>query len=627
MPVDKILKIATIFYLLIFSLEGQELSFSNLIEPNLVDNYNLQLKEGLAYFKKRQYKLAEKSFHLILKDEGNVDKPIIKLLLAKTQYHLGKVIESKQSCRYFLKNFPGSQYKNNIKTLLGDLAIKDDDYSKAFELYLGNRPNTLDSLSLIELDNKIIECIANGLGNRKVEELLFSENNDENRLIINLARGYQSILNGDKKEAILSINLLESSFLHENYNNFFDLIKTAIPKINNKQINIALVLPLSGKNNIFGEYYLLGVSDMFEKYSDDIYINIKVYDNNSDDIETLKIIKGINKDPSIKLILGHFSDGSDIASVSSPSAIPILVSNTNLDNFSRASKIVFLLKSSIETEARFTARYLVNALGYKNIAVISSGENKNKKYANYFVDELFNLGVDPVAIEWFYGKPENISKQFKNIRKVAWDLIPQTEIENNALGMSIDSIDALFDVDVDDFFIEEKSNIVMNRKDSTKVVLDKIEGIYMPINQDDVTYLGTQFPMYNLKTKIFGNSSWNNLDLINQDLIGPHIEGLNILSSININIGKDIDIEYRESYAMGYDQAIFVNKLIKKTINNRLLPITNIRNNKFLGEYSVIDLNRINLNENGILKILEYNKKDFNTIGYFNGENIIEAYE
>ena len=627
MSVDKILKITTIFYFLSLSLEGQELSFSNLIEPDSVDSYNSKIEEGLSFFKKRQYQLAEKSFLLVLEDKDKRDKPLIVLLLAKTQFHLGKIIKSKESCRRYLNNFPNSQYQNNIKTLLGDLAIKDRGYSEAFELYLGIRPDILDSLSLIEIDDKIIKCISNGLKNRRVEELLFSENNDDNRLIINLARAYQSILEGDKKEATLSINLLKFSLLHKNYNDFFDSIELALPKINKKQINVALILPLSGEDKSFGEYYLLGISDMVETYIDDIYVNIKIYDNNSDDILTLNIIKEINKDSSIKLILGHFSNGSDIASAGTISTIPILISSTGLDNFSLASEKVFLLKSSIEMEARFTARYLVNILKYKNIAVVSSGENMNKKYSNYFIDELFNLGIDPVAIEWFYGKPENISKQFKNIRKVAWGLIPDAEIENNALGMSIDSIDALFDVDVDDFFIEEKSDIVMNKKDSTKVILDKIEAIYMPINQEDLTYLGTQFPMYNLKTKIFGNSSWNNLDVINQDLIGPHIEGLNILSSININIDEDIDVEYRESYVMGYDQIIFVNNLIKRNNNNRMLRIENIRNNRFSGKYSVLELNKVNLNQNGILKVLEYNQKDFNIVGYFNGKNILDVFE
>ena len=627
MSVDKILKITTIFYFLSLSLEGQELSFSNLIEPDSVDSYNSKIEEGLSFFKKRQYQLAEKSFLLVLEDKDKRDKPLIVLLLAKTQFHLGKIIKSKESCRRYLNNFPNSQYQNNIKTLLGDLAIKDRGYSEAFELYLGIRPDILDSLSLIEIDDKIIKCISNGLKNRRVEELLFSENNDDNRLIINLARAYQSILEGDKKEATLSINLLKFSLLHKNYNDFFDSIELALPKINKKQINVALILPLSGEDKSFGEYYLLGISDMVETYIDDIYVNIKIYDNNSDDILTLNIIKEINKDSSIKLILGHFSNGSDIASAGTISTIPILISSTGLDNFSLASEKVFLLKSSIEMEARFTARYLVNILKYKNIAVVSSGENMNKKYSNYFIDELFNLGIDPVAIEWFYGKPENISKQFKNIRKVAWGLIPDAEIKNNALGMSIDSIDALFDVDVDDFFIEEKSDIVMNKKDSTKVILDKIEAIYMPINQEDLTYLGTQFPMYNLKTKIFGNSSWNNLDVINQDLIGPHIEGLNILSSININIDEDIDVEYRESYVMGYDQIIFVNNLIKRNNNNRMLRIENIRNNRFSGKYSVLELNKVNLNQNGILKVLEYNQKDFNIVGYFNGKNILDVFE
>ena len=55
--------------------------------------------------------------------------------------------------------------------------------------------------------------------------------------------------------------------------------------------------------------------------------------------------------------------------------------------------------------------------------------------------ELFQLGVDPVALEWYHQKPENISRQFKSIRKVAWDLLPEKDLNENAMNMVIDSLD------------------------------------------------------------------------------------------------------------------------------------------------------------------------------------------
>ena len=52
---------------------------------------------------------------------------------------------------------------------------------------------------------------------------------------------------------------------------------------------------------------------------------------------------------------------------------------------------------------------------YKNIAVLSPADNKNKNYADNFIKELNQLGIDPVSIEWYYGRPENISRQFSRL--------------------------------------------------------------------------------------------------------------------------------------------------------------------------------------------------------------------
>ena len=67
----------------------------------------------------------------------------------------------------------------------------------------------------------------------------------------------------------------------------------------------------------------------------------------------------------------------------------------------------------------------------------------------------------------------------KNIRSTAWDLVPEDEQEDFTLNLEIDSLDALFDVDVTDFFELPSENKVeeMDKKDSAKVILETIDAI------------------------------------------------------------------------------------------------------------------------------------------------------
>ena len=68
---------------------------------------------------------------------------------------------------------------------------------------------------------------------------------------------------------------------------------------------------------------------------------------------------------------------------------------------------------------------MVDYYGFKRIAVLSPADQVSKISTDYFLDECNQLGVSPVAIEWYSEKPKDISKQLKNIRKIAWGLVEE----------------------------------------------------------------------------------------------------------------------------------------------------------------------------------------------------------
>ena len=198
----------------------------------------------------------------------------------------------------------------------------------------------------------------------------------------------------------------------------------------------------------------------------------------------------------------------------------------------------------------------------KNIAVLSPGDIESKSMTDCFIDELFQFGIDPVAVEWYYEKPENISKQFKAIRKTAWSLLPEEGSGTNALEMTINSSDSLFDVNIDDFFEIPDEDEKMDKRDSSKVVLETIHAIYLPIREDELTFVGTQFPVYNLKTNLFGNENWLTMDMLNQETIGPHVQGMRIISDINSPVANNDENTFINYYTLAQDHAHFLNSIL-----------------------------------------------------------------
>ena len=166
--------------------------------------------------------------------------------------------------------------------------------------------------------------------------------------------------------------------------------------------------------------------------------------------------------------------------------------------------------------------------------------------------------------------PLDLSRQLVSIRQKAWELIPQENNQSDIKNLAIDSLDALFDVDVKDFFSlpydnEEK----MDKRDSSKVELETIQAIYIPIGPKELTYVGTQLPFYNLKTNIFGNENWLNIKLLNQKVIGPHVQGLRVVSdllSANLNEEDDPNNNY---YSLAFEQMKFFEKVLGNNYFNK----------------------------------------------------------
>ena len=112
----------------------------------------------------------------------------------------------------------------------------------------------------------------------------------------------------------------------------------------------------------------------------------------------------------------------------------------------------FLLGSSYSAEGRIAAQYIVKHLGLDSIAVVAPANKKTEIQIDAFINEVDRLGGNVVATEWYSGEPKNLRRQFKYLRKVGFELDAKEKIFDEALGMELDSIDALFDVSADEIY-------------------------------------------------------------------------------------------------------------------------------------------------------------------------------
>ena len=465
--------ILTIYIFLSCFLSGQSI--------DSVLTYSQHFDLALDHFTRGRYKLAENEFKNILIEKRNFNDPVSHFMLAKTQFKQNKEIVCERTCNSYINKYPNSRYEVNVRLLLSDILISKEEYSLALEQLLPIKESIEDSLQNSYLDYRILNVIKTGIGSNKLESLLFYNENIITKSILNLAISYRSLLDGNMNDMELSLSVTDKDILPSYFHNFYESLTRFIGKESTLHGTIAVILPLSGDEEEKGKTYLSGLSKMVNDFQFDLSTNFKIYDNQSSDINTLKILNSINLDKTIIAILGYFSEVSNLASASFSGSIPIMLSKSNYGALTTLSENIYLLSTSSEIQAKLSARYAVNILGYKNIAVLSSAATVNKSYANFFIEELNQLGINPVSTQWFYGSPDNLSKQFSAIRSKAWSLIPQEDSNLQYLDLEIDSLDALFDVDVADFMdpIDDViNNNKMTKRDSLNVVLNTIEVRY-----------------------------------------------------------------------------------------------------------------------------------------------------
>ena len=346
---------------------------------------------ALKHYESERYMLAETEFKKILIDRKSFSDPVTHLLVAKSQYFQNKLIECQRTCNSFLNKYSNSKYDLEARMLLSDIFIKQEQYADAIEQLLSIRHAALDVKIQNSIDNRIISSIIIGINSNKIERLLFSSEKRINKSILNLARSYRSLLDGDMNEMELSLSVIEEDILPSQYKNLYMGLNRFVGSKNSRHGTVAIILPLTGKDEIKGQTFLMGLSAMVTDYQFDLSTHFKIYDNNSNDLKTLRILQKINLDRTIIAVLGYLSEISNIAATSFSGKIPILLSKSNYSELPELSENIYLLSTSSEIQAKLSAQYAVNILGFKNIAILSPADDKNKNYADNFIKELNQL--------------------------------------------------------------------------------------------------------------------------------------------------------------------------------------------------------------------------------------------
>ena len=600
--------------------------FNICFAQNWLQNQRLerQFKEAISSYNEGRYATSETILNDIISSGYDSYNEEALLLLLKSQIALNKSTEAKQTAKNFFSSYPRSKVLNYTMESLGDLYVNNANYESAYRMYTRAKSLSDDYTYRAKIDSKLLKLIKIKLPETLFDELLVMETDLASSNIHLLAIAYSQIMDGMPDDAALTLVKIDPSVLSDEFSQLFELLLRESYRPSSPVLMVGLALPLTGSNSELGNAFL----DGFRKGQNSNYNNqrlsILARDTRSDDFEAIKIINELEK---IDQLIASISPASETTSLSllssiSDSDLPVLLTSKQKGDLTTINNKAFLLGSNYSLEGKIAAQYIVKHLGLDSIAVVAPADKNTEIQIDAFISEVDRLGGNVVATEWYKGEPKNLSRQFRFLRQVAFSLDTKEKIFDEALGMEIDSLDALFDVSADDFFdLPQSTAKKMTSSDSSKVLLNTIQAIYLPINYEDLEYIGPQIPMYNFDTKIVGNASWQQLEILTKENIGPHLKGMSIISGLFNSISDSINIYHNNlvEYQMGYYSSklltnIEMNEMSRAAFNKSLREIgmyndegfnyyPSITNNNINSAFQLINFNGNDLIKSGVLTV------------------------
>jgi hypothetical protein len=491
-----------------------------------------------------------------------------KILKLKAYYNLNDF----DSALNAAKSMNPLNYSPNLKTsfylTMGDIYSSKGYYDHAFKNYIDARRSNIDSRSKRVINKRLVKVIPLNLDFENLELMEIVEDNKSNLNIILLAQSFSLVYSNSQKISS-KFDEIDQSSLDREFRSNYNFLKRNIDSKTSFSKKVGVVLPLEGEGLEITNAFLKGLLEANQSSKSNDKIQFIVIDNYRDPISTIEAFKNLVEKHDVSAIIGPFLDKNLIAGASSVSStkIPIFAPFTSLENLSSVNKNIYLLNSSVDFRNELLVNHYLDNSELNNIAVIAPRTDLGVKEVDSFLIALDKLNKEPVYIGWYEENSAiDLRPNFNELREVAWEIETRDEYQE-FLGVEIDVLDSMFEVDNDEvydmFNLEQEESI-----DSTKVILETIDGLFYPVSSNALEFVASQVSLSNLETQLLGNENWLNLDLLKQESVSPHISDMlfasNYIPKYLNNSEYDYDPSLNNVFHFGMD---FSNFLINSSFN------------------------------------------------------------
>jgi ABC-type branched-subunit amino acid transport system substrate-binding protein len=579
---------------------------------------------GIEYYKNGKFKEAENSFNLVinrLPDSRYITA--YYLMLAKSQYKLKNYSSAISLTKTFLDKFPTSGYIDDIFSVQGNCYYRLKRYDTALNTWYEALEYADSNKLKRSLSNRIVNTMATYYSIQEIERNRNHVRDPDAVLASDMAL-YIKYFSSNRERGK---QILEKSISQNSGSEFY---KEAMALLTNKQIatsntiKIGLLLPFSGINEKIAKELKEGIDLALEKFNsqNNVKLDVLLNDYGEDLSSVLITLKKIAKDKNIIGIYGPVENdfAAACAVFSDYEKLPIFSPTASGNKLTQLSPYFFQLNNTTSIQAESIAQFAIDSMGIKRFATFAPIENQFVALVNKFLETCENKGAEVVTQQWYYPGEQDFYQKFMKLKRKGLKLAFSDSLLTNNPDYSEIEIDSLYKL----YIKEEKEKAKENftKVDSADIPVTSIQGLFVPIYQEDLQFIAPQIAYSNIKAQVLGNGDWYNFDELKKNK--NYIDGIIFTTDGYLNEENWDYRKFRNDFRtkkqktptiynlIGYDTFNYILQYLKNLqqpiTREEFIKLINKRNT-FNGIYRNIILNDQNTNSN--VQMIKYKYGQF----------------
>lgn len=504
------------------------------------DNPNDVFNQGLILYRNGDYEQAKINFlTLVALEENNPKRSAGLFMLAKTFNQLKDYQKAEQYADRLIQDFPTSRYLAYAYFVKGDVNYELGHYSEAmshFAYAIEFAPNASFLHTCEEQASKLVNAHIS-LNTLEALRKTYPWTQAKPMLTIWSARLYAK--NGNATKARDTIQDFLSNNPPQRYKVIAETLLSKLPEQTEAKVRIGIVQPISGFFAKEAKDFLRGMAfALSQNQPEDVDIELLLGDSGGSMVETVKASRDL-LNTQIEFVIGDLEGDKSaaIAGLVTPSNTPVIIPVSTENGITELGSNIFQVNNDIERRGSALASYAVETLQMKTFATLSPADEYGNAMTDAFTNSVDQLGGTIVSQQWYYPGTTDFSRQFQSIREAGFRLAFKDSLRLMGRDITLTKIDSLYQRF--DRSTRRESDENEGLTEFTDLPVYSIDGIFLPIYEEDVPYVSSQLALSNIKAGLLGGDYWNNAEMLRKQQ--RYLDGIVFVAGLHFS---ETDLQY-----------------------------------------------------------------------------------